>query len=257
MILKFLPRSAWFRAALALALFAPLAAVPQLTAQETRTAARSENADAILDRLRMSQTLQNRALKGSLRVGSGSKKTPFKLELQGPVSTYTFLDSGESLRLSLGERGSTIEEISPDGKVTKVGKRQFSDRIVGTPITYEDISLRFLYWPHAEVEGEETINTRACHKLWVASPKGTSQYAGVRVWVDKGSGALMRADCFAPGGELAKRFSVRSGQEIGGQWALKQMRIESFNPPGSGKATQAYLEIDGLWDGPAGNAQAD
>ena len=207
-------------------------------------AERSADADAILQRLRMSQTLSNLTLQGHLRVSS--KKTPFILKLAGPQSTYTFSDTGESLRLSLGETDSKIEEIAADGSVKAVSSRQFADKVGGTPMTYEDISLRFLYWPHASVEGDENVNSFDCWKIWVATPKGSgSQYAGAYIWAAKKGGALMRVDCYAPGSILAKRFRVISGQEIKREWVLKSMRIESYDPPGSAKPSISYLEIDG------------
>jgi hypothetical protein len=213
-------------------------------AQESIPAVRGEDAGAILDRLRMSQTLQNMTFRGNLRMGS--TRTPFVLKLEGPTSTYTFSETGQGLRLSLGESKSTVEEISPGGQVTEVGCEKMTGKIGSTPLTYEDISLSFLYWPHATVEGEETISTRKCWKLWVATPPGgCTQYSGVYVWVDKGSGALMRADGYSPDRKLAKRFHVISAQKINNQWSLKQMRIEAYDPPGSGGVTRAYLEIDG------------
>lgn len=233
-------RSASLLVFLTCSLVAPLQ--PLHAQAEKVEASRGEEAEAILQRLRISQTLQNQKLKGNLRVGS--RKAPFVLDLNGPVSTYTFLDTGESLRLSLGADSSTIEEIDAQGKVKQVGRRLFDEKVAGTPLTYEDVALRFLYWPHAEVVGEETINTIKCWKLWVATPPKDSQYAGVYIWVGK-NGALMRADCYASGSRLAKTFKVISGQEIDGQWVLKSMRIESYDPPGSKKPVMAYLNIDG------------
>jgi hypothetical protein len=229
---------------LSLALLAALPATAP--AQESVAAERAADANAILDRLRMSQTLKDVTLTGRLRPAKGSKSTPFVLKLDGPVSTYTFTETGLGLRLSLGENASKIEEIGPDGAVKTVGTKNFGDHIGDTPVTYEDISLRFLYWPHAKIEGEESVNSFDCWKLWVATPEGTgSQYAGAYLWVGKGTGALMRADCYAPGSKLAKRFLVRTPQKIRGQWALKSMRIESYDPPGSVKPETSYLELDG------------
>jgi negative regulator of sigma E activity len=113
----------------------------------------------------------------------------------------------------------------------------------GTGITYEDLALKFLYWPDARVTGENSIRSRNCWKLELKAPSRQSQYSNVYLWVDKAGGALMRMDGFDWKGQLAKRFEVISAQKIEDRWFLKQMRIEEF-VPGTGKVqTRTYLEI--------------
>ena len=112
----------------------------------------------------------------------------------------------------------------------KITAAQFDHKVRGTGVTYEDLALKFLYWPDARVTGENSIRTRNCWKLELKAPSRQSQYSNVYLWVDKSGGALMRMDGYDWKGQLAKRFEVISAQKIEGRWFLKQMRIEEFAP---------------------------
>lgn len=194
----------------------------------------------ILDSVRLQQAQQQLELQGQLR--EGDKVIPFRLIQTGPVIRYAFSDPDEALQLRLGDSDSRLEEVTREG-VEKITAAQFDHKVRGTGVTYEDLALKFLYWPDARVTGENSIRTRNCWKVELKAPSRQSQYSNVYLWVDKNSGALMRMDGFDWKGQLAKRFEVVSAQKIEGRWFLKQMRIEEFDP-GSGKVkTRTYLEI--------------
>ena len=106
---------------------------------------------------------------------------------------------------------------------------KLDQKIRGTGVTYEDLALKFLYWPNARVLGQENIRTRNCWKLQLRAPSRQSQYSNVLLWVDKTSGALMRLEGYDWNGQLAKRFEVVSAQKIDNRWFLKQMRIEELH----------------------------
>ena len=93
------------------------------------------------------------------------------------------------------------------------------------------------------VLGDETMLTRSCWKLQVVSDSRDSQYWNVVIWVDKGSGALMRMDGYDWEGKVAKRFTVVSGQKINKRWFLKQMRVEEMQPGTNKVQSRTYLEI--------------
>jgi hypothetical protein len=194
----------------------------------------------ILDSVRLQQAQQQLELQGQLR--EGDKVIPFRLIQTGPVIRYAFSDPDEALQLRLGDTDSRLEEVTREG-VEKITAAQFDHKVRGTGVTYEDLALKFLYWPDARVTGENSIRTRNCWKVELKAPSRQSQYSNVYLWVAKNSGALMRMDGFDWKGQLAKRFEVVSAQKIEGRWFLKQMRIEEF-VPGTGKVqTRTYLEI--------------
>ena len=197
------------------------------------------SADEILSSVRLRQAQQQIDLQGQLR--EGELIVPFRLVQSGSTVQYIFPESGTTLQLQIGERESQLEEISPTGE--KHSTAQFDQRIRGTNLTYEDIALKFLYWPNPTVLGDQNIRTRDCWKLQLLAPSRDSQYGTVWLWVDKNSGALMRMEGYNPKGQLIKRFEVVSAQKIEGRWFLKQMRIEEIQPSTNKVLSRTYLEI--------------
>ena len=203
-------------------------------------AAAPPSAKEILDSVRMLESRQQIDLDGQLR--EHEKEIPFHLTQTGPLIRYSFADPDEVLELRLGEDGSRLDLVTDAGS-EKFSVEKLSEKIRGTALTYEDLALKFLYWPNARVLGDETVRTRSCWKLQVVAPSRNSQYWNVVIWVDKASGALMRMEAYAWDGKLAKRFEVISAQKIDNRWFLKQMRVEELQPGTNKVQARTYLEI--------------
>ena len=198
------------------------------------------SAKEILENVRLRQAQQQLELLGQLR--EGETVVPFRLTQTGPVIRYSFSNPDEALQLRLGDNDSRLEEVTREG-VERIAPAQFDHKVRGTGVTYEDLALKFLYWPEARVTGENSIRTRNCWKLELKAPNRQSQYSNIWLWVDKNGGAIIRMDGFDWNARLSKRFEVVSAQRIDDRWFLKEMRIEQFDP-GSGKVkTRTYLEI--------------
>ena len=206
----------------------------------TRLTAAPPSAKEILDSVRMLEARQQIDLDGQLR--ENEKIIPFHLTQTGPLIRYSFTDPDEVLELRLGESGSRLDVVGEEG-VEKFPAEKLKERIRATGISYDDLALRFLYWPNANVFGDETVRTRSCWKLQVVAPSRDAQYWNVVVWVDKASGALMRMEAYDWNGKLAKRFEVISAQKIDNRWFLKQMRVEEFEPGTNKVRARSYLEI--------------
>lgn len=198
------------------------------------------SAQEILASVRMRQAQQQIDLRGQLR--ENEIVVPFRLVQKGPIVSYIFSDPDEVLQLEIGEKESRLEEVSRNG-AAKILPAQFDRKVRGTNLTYEDLALKFLYWPNTSVVGEETIRTRRCWKLELRRPSRDSQYGVVWLWIDKESGALMRMEGYDWNGKLAKRFEVISAQKIDKRWFLKQMRIEELQPGTNHVQSRTYLEI--------------
>jgi hypothetical protein len=198
------------------------------------------SAKEILDTVRLQQARQQLELEGQLR--EDQTVVPFRFTQTGPVIRYSFSKPDEALQLRLGENDSRLEVVTGEG-VEKIAPAQFDHKIRGTAVTYEDLALRFLYWPDAKVIGDDTIQLVDCWRLELRAPPRQSQYPTVRVWVQKDGPAIMKVEGYDSNGKLAKRFTVVSGQKIEGRWFLKQMRIEEFVPGTSKVKTRTYLEI--------------
>jgi hypothetical protein len=185
------------------------------------SAAPPPSAKEILDSVRMLEARQQIDLEGQLR--EDEKVIPFHLTQTGPLIRYSFADPEEVLQLRLGENGSRLDLVTAAGS-EKFPAEKLNEKIRGTGISYEELALKFLYWPNARVLGDETVRTRSCWKLQSVAPSRDSQYWNVAIWVDKASGALMRMEGYDWNGKLAKRFEVISAQKIDDRWFLKQMR---------------------------------
>jgi len=208
------------------------------------TQAQSEpDAREILNSVRVAQSAQNHVLNGQLR--TGVKKIPFQLSMKDGTARWQFSDPPQTIMLRLGENSSTLEEITPEGK-QKIGGARLDDPVRGTDITYEDLSLRFLYWKDAKVEGDQTIMMTKSWQILAQPPgAGSSSYSKVRLWVGKENGALLKAEAYGRDGKLERVFRVVSGQKLDdGLWILKSMRIESMTSS-RGDRTPTYLEISG------------
>lgn len=204
------------------------------------SAAPPPSAKEILDSVRMLESREQIDLDGQLR--ESETIIPFHLSQTGPLIRYSFVDPDEVLQLHLGENGSRLDLVTDTGS-KKFSPEKLNQKIRGTVVTYEDLALKFLYWPNARVLGDETVRTRSCWKLQVVAPARDSQYWNVVLWVDKASGALMRMEGYDWNGKLAKRFEVISGQKIDNRWFLKQMRVEELQPGTNKVQARTYLEI--------------
>lgn len=201
------------------------------------------DASQILQAARMSQRAQSATLEGRLRTADHS--TPFHLALEDGIVTYTFDDPPQALMLKLGDEfPELIERLGK--KQTKVTSARFDQTVRDTGITYEDLSLSFLYWPYPKLIGSDTLRTRSAWKLEIQAPRHASQYGVARLWIDKESGALLRVEGYNKEGRLRRRFEVVSAQKLDGVWLLKQMRVETFNEETRKVDRRDYLEITGL-----------
>lgn len=191
----------------------------------------------------MQQAQQEIVLHGQLRQdGKDRTVVPFELVENGPRVRYSFSDPPETLQLQIGENESRLELLTKEG-TEKIAPADFDQKIRGTDIAYEDLALKFLYWPNAEVVGSDNIRTRDCWKLLLRAPNQRSQYGSIFLWVDKNGGALMRMEGYNLAGQLIRRFEVVSAQKIDNRWFLKKMRIEQLQPGTNHVLSRTYLEI--------------
>ena len=108
-------------------------------------AQRFPDASELLANVRLHQSQQEIDLRGQLR--QEAKIVPFHLVQNGPVVRYIFTNPDETLQVRIGVNDSRLDEIKRSGseKIT-----QLNEPVRGTAITYEDLALKFLYWPNAQ-----------------------------------------------------------------------------------------------------------
>ncbi len=197
------------------------------------------NAKQILEGARMSATLTKLedGLRGSLRK-SGSN-TPITLFLMGQDIQFHYTEKGQPLRMfhmRIGDENFNLFE-NVGGKMTPFPGAKIVEPIAGTDLTYEDLALRFFYWPNPQLEGEEDVRGEPCYKIRVNKPKNSSgNYDVVYVWVHKKFGAFMRIRGHDKNGGLVKEFEVEDIMNVANNvWTLRKMQVATCDPNNGGR----------------------
>lgn len=116
-----------------------------------------------------------------------------------------------------------------------VNPAKFGEKIRGTDVTYDDLSMRFLYWPNAKIVREEKLKGRNCILLAIPNPDGSGAYGRVDVWIDKISGGMVKMIGMDKNNRPIRRFEVLSGKKFDDVWMVDDIRIETLS--GSSGAT--------------------
>lgn len=201
-----------------------------------------DNAEKLLEGVRLSTTLQHGKLDGYIR--KDGKRTPLSLHLRGEDITFQFHTNNtwSGFHMQLQDGKAKLYETE-QGKAKPFPKNKISDAIIDSDVTYEDLSLRFLYWKDATVEGEDKIKMQPCYKLRLVNPGNDGRYKLVYVWIHQKYGALMQVAGYDAGGKLLKRFHVTELMTVDKIQTLKKMNVESYEP-GTNKVTGiTYLEF--------------
>lgn len=198
------------------------------------------DARELLKQARMAQSNLDLKFNGHLRVGASSKKIPFFLTISDGAVRYEFQDTKDTLTLRLGAKEANLEETK-GGKTEKITAAKFDDPVRDTSITYEDLAMRFLYWPDAKVVDDATILTQSTWEVDIIPPPGTTtQYSKVKAYFSKADHAIMKMEAFDATGKSVRKFTVRAAMKHEGMWCLKTMEIVGLG----GMRHATFLELD-------------
>jgi hypothetical protein len=208
---------------LAISLFAaPVAMAQQPTAQQ------------ILEGARISATLTqlDEGLAGNLR--KGGKSVPITLFLKGRDIQFQFSENQGPWRIfhmRIADDAFNLFEII-QGKTTEFPASKIVQPIAGTDLTYEDLALRFFYWPNPKLDGIEDVGGQSCYKIRIDKPKATSgRYETVYVWIHTKFGAFMKIRGHNQNGGLVKEFQVEDIMKVGKDvWTLRKMQVATCDP---------------------------
>ena len=127
------------------------------------------------------------------------------------------------------------KEIPPPSTLQPFNPSTFQP-LLGTDVTWSDISLDYLWWDDfsfdAEREGE-TVHGQVC--AVVVMKKGART---VRVWVDRKTGAMMQAEEFE-GDRAVRRLWGTRIRKFGERWMANVLEVETL---GSGHRTKITVE---------------
>lgn len=205
-----------------------------LAIASTSVRADAPDAQTIIEGARMATTLTklDGPLEGTL--SHTGKRTPIALFLKGQDIQFQYSENRNDwniFHMRLGdERFELFRMIN--GRQVAFPREQLVDAIAGTDLTYEDLSMRFFYWPNPRLEGEENVNGQACYKIRLDKPAGVpGRYEAVYVWVHKRFGAFMRIRGHDANGTLIKEFQVEDVMQVARDvWTLKRMQVSTHNP---------------------------
>ena len=129
--------------------------------------------------------------------------------------------------------GATDLKLTKDDKDVEFEK---SGQILGTDVTWSDLTLDYLWWDDVSFDAEregETVHGQVC--TVIVMRKGERQ---VRVWVDRKTGALMQAEEMKNGKPVRRLWGTRL-KKFGERWMANVMEVETI---GSGHRTKITVE---------------
>jgi Outer membrane lipoprotein-sorting protein len=201
--------------------------------------AQQPSAQQILEGARISATLTklDEGLSGNLKKNGAN--IPITLFLKGKDIQFQFSENKGPWRIfhmRIGDENFNLFEIL-NGKTTEFPTKKISEPIAGTDMTYEDLALRFFYWPNPKLEGNEDVGGQPCYKIRVDKPKGSAgKYEVVYVWVHTKFGAFMKIRGHDRNGGLVKEFQVEDVMKVADNvWTLRKMQVATCDPNNGGR----------------------
>ena len=205
----------------------------------------------VLRQVRYSQSTERQVFNGEIRPRKiGFKSTPLRVELSPGGMKFLFF-KGNSRRnevdqiveLKLLNGRYELTELTRSG-TGKIAPERYSERIRGSDITYEDIAMRFLYWPEPKHLKVEKAKGGAAWKIRCVNPGNDGPYSLVDVWISQESGALVRMNGFDAKMRLIKSYEVESIQRHKGALMLRMMNVRTYPTSGAGHVGSTYLKIE-------------
>lgn len=197
------------------------------------------SAQQILEGARLSATLTqlDEGLSGSLR--KSGNNTPITLFLKGKDIQFQFTQAGAPLRIfhmRIADETFNLFEII-NGKTVDFPAEKIVQPIADTDLTYEDLALRFFYWPNPQLEGTENVGNETCYKLRIDKPRGAEgRYEVVYVWVHTKYNAFMKITGHDKTGGKIKEFQVQDVMKVADNvWTLRKMQVATCDPKNDGR----------------------
>ena len=201
------------------------------------TLAPAQTAKEIMESVRQVTVLQKeQTLTGVLR--KGKKKVPLNLFLRGKDIQFTLNGGAEGFHLRLKENDQEFWDIT-NGKATKFPASKIGASVAGTDVTYEDLALKFLYWPNPSKYEGGKIGLEDCWRIHVVNPDTNGSYREVSVWVTKKHRALARVVGYGPRPDRRplKQFEIIDVMKVNGVFTVETMKVSRFDQKRSESCT--------------------
>ena len=136
--------------------------------------------------------------------------------------------------------GATDLKLTKDDKDVEFEK---SGQILGTDVTWSDLTLDYLWWDDVSYDAEregETVHGQTCMVILVRPPEKIAGLEAVRLWADKKTGCLMQAEQLADGMKPLRRlWGTRVKKFDGERWMVSVLEVETL---GSRHRTKITVE---------------
>jgi hypothetical protein len=202
------------------------------------------SAEEIMRLVRLSYALQDSKLTGSLRSNDTGREEPFTLTMTQMVIRFLFDNPKQIVHLDLAVAPPLLREVKP-GSSEDVPLARYDDKVRGFDLNYEDLSLRFIYWPNPKLLGEENVALgQKAWKLRLTTPDSKGAYGTVDIWVHQGSGGMAKMEGYDVKGNLIRRYKIASVQKVGDTHIPEEMRIETVDPATRKRTGLTYMTFD-------------
>jgi len=189
------------------------------------------------------EKLDYRATGRLTQVGADGKRTNYKFvakahwfpdglrmlfEFSGPGTDKTSL----LVRMSAAGR-LAIEAMKPGDKAASVVPfEHWSDPILGTNFSYEDMVENQFFWKTQELQAPAKYGTRDCFVLKsTPSSQDKTSYDSVTSWIDRGIMFPVQVVKMLHGQQ--KQFTAFGLRQNGGAWSASQLEAKLPGKPGS------------------------
>lgn len=199
--------------------------------------------EEVLRLVRLSYALQDYKLTGQLRDSSSGRSETFTLNMEQNIIRFRFSNPNQIVHLDLSTVPASLRSVQAGG-TSPVPLSQYGESVRGFAMNYEDLSMRFLYWPGAKILGEKNFKTQKCWEVRVTNPDTRTPYGTVDMLVHQGSGGVARMEAYDFKGKLVKRFEVVKIQKLGNATILKEMKVEAYDPTSGKRASITYMTLD-------------
>ena len=137
--------------------------------------------------------------------------------------------------------------VRPTIRLSKAGSAEVEvvdsplERVLGTDVTWLDLTFDFLWWSKASYEAEregESVHGQKCRVILVKPDAEIKGLSAVRLWVDKKTGCLMQAEELKDGKPRRRLWGTRI-KRFDGRWFPNVIEVETI---GSGHRTKIIVD---------------
>ena len=132
----------------------------------------------------------------------------------------------EQMTISMNEGGEAKFEYESGNPLRPAAAPPPTGVIRDTDVTWNDLTLLFLWRMDGRTVRKETLRGRDCYVL--AFPRQES--GTIWIWIDMQMLMLIQMDDTDRDGKLQRRMTVKNIKKISDQWMIKNMEIRSYSP---------------------------